>query len=123
MAKSLRSKWRRKRLREKRVRYGKKELLSLMSVVEKARAEVEIKDAVEVVKALAKKNDETTDGNMQVTSSTGEELQPKEPDTLTLKALIKKSGTAPKWVHPRKVKKIKRQQKSSKTKKIEVKNT
>ena len=48
MAKSLRSKWVRKCKREKRVRYGKKELASLVSMVEKAsKNDVVVRDAAE----------------------------------------------------------------------------
>ena len=50
MAKSLRSKWVRKCKREKRVRYGKKELTSLLTLVEKAnKSDVVVKDAAEGV--------------------------------------------------------------------------
>ncbi|XP_069186251.1 protein LLP homolog [Procambarus clarkii] len=116
MAKSLRSKWIRKCKREKRIRYGKKELASLLKVVEKAQGEVEIKDAVEVVRS-AKKETDPSAGEAMEASSSSEEKQTKLRAELDIKKIIKKFGTAPKWMHPRKVKKIRKQMAVEKSKK------
>ncbi|XP_045107788.1 protein LLP homolog [Portunus trituberculatus] len=106
MAKSLRSKWVRKCKREKRVRYGKKELTSLLTLVEKAnKNDVVVRDAVEVVREKAQKlqpAEPEGENTMEATTSgTSEEPVP------TLRTLIKKTGAAPKWLHPRRLKKSK----------------
>ncbi|XP_069957671.1 protein LLP homolog isoform X2 [Cherax quadricarinatus] len=116
MAKSLRSKWRRKCLRIKRVRYGKKELTRLMAVVEKAKSEVQIKDAAEVVKAMGKENAKSLDEEMQVTPSEESEAQA-TPASTSLRALLKKNVIPPRWMHQRKAKKMRRQQ-ANKAKRI-----
>ncbi|XP_050730413.1 protein LLP homolog [Eriocheir sinensis] len=111
MAKSLRSKWIRKCKKEKRVRYGKKELASLVSLVEKAsKNDVVVRDAAEIVRE--KEVRETTqpsaasggEDGMEVTTTT---TTTGEGKVSSVKAIINKTGTAPKWLHPRKLKKNK----------------
>ncbi|XP_063845053.1 protein LLP homolog [Scylla paramamosain] len=106
MAKSLRSKWVRKCKQEKRVRYHKKELASLFKLVEKAnKNDVVVKDAAEVVREKAQKIQpaEPAGENSMETTSSGTTDEP----VPTLRTLIKKTGTAPKWLHPRRLKKSK----------------
>lgn len=112
MAKSLRSKWVRKCKREKRKRYGKKELASLVSLVEKAsKNDVVIRDAAEVVRETAQKIEPTKQAeensmDAEMTSSS----TPNEP-VPRLKTIIKQTGTAPKWLHPRRLKRGQKNQK------------
>ncbi|KAG0719007.1 Protein LLP [Chionoecetes opilio] len=121
MAKSLRSKWVRKCKRVKRVRYGKKELASLVAMVEKAsKTGVVVKDAAQVVREKPQKikpAEPAGEDNMEMTSSSGAS----EP-AATLKTLIKNTGTAPRWLHPRRLKKTKAMQKINKFIKAGKKN-
>ncbi|XP_071553064.1 uncharacterized protein [Panulirus ornatus] len=84
MAKSLRSKWRRKCLKIKRVRYGKKELASLMKVVQNGNELVQIKDAMQVVKAAGKKKtDQAAIEAVKATPTTSEGLTSTTAEGLT----------------------------------------
>ncbi|XP_060557120.1 protein LLP-like [Ruditapes philippinarum] len=100
MAKSIRSKRRRKMRNIKREAFGKKELEMLKDVVEKAKAEkdVEMKEMFTVKSATELKEDQKMD-----TSKASRNYNPK-----TLK---NEHGNYPVWMSQRKMKKVKKTQK------------
>jgi hypothetical protein len=105
MAKSLRSKWKRKMKAEKRVRYGEKERVRLLNMLEEAKvAEQEpIVRLRRVFKTTEKKEEETA--TMEVE---------KEPRNIQ-----NKNGTFPVWMAKRKIKKITGNAKKTENKKKE----
>ncbi|CAH1978090.1 unnamed protein product [Acanthoscelides obtectus] len=120
MAKSIRSKWKRKCRAIKRERYGKKEL-------ERLKKTLGIKDESGISKDIAMKDCEQI-----ITFTTAEEINKKQEEPKDImdvselddlkkkfnpKTLRNESGAYPVWVHPRKIKKGKgKKQKSKKNK-------
>lgn len=90
MAKSLRSKWKRKMRAIKSVRYGVKEKVMLDKMVEQtlAREEVEVKTVKDIKE----------DAVME--TETKSEFNPK--------TMLNKDGNYPKWMNKNKIKKIKK---------------
>ncbi|KAG5870952.1 hypothetical protein JTB14_037377 [Gonioctena quinquepunctata] len=120
MAKSLRSKWRRKMRAVKRERYGKKELdrlkktLGIDNIQESSNDET-MKDLSEIVTfTTAEEIKEKTQIQEKdvVHASEVEEIQKFNPKTLR-----NENGAYPTWLHPRKIKKCKKaKNKKKKTK-------
>ncbi|XP_045176498.1 protein LLP-like [Mercenaria mercenaria] len=104
MAKSIRSKRRRKMRAVKREQFGKKELERLKGVVERAKAaeDVEMKEMF-TEKTAAQLKEQNKDGEKMDTSKASRNYNPK-----TLK---NEHGNFPVWMSQRKVKKVKKMQK------------
>nr|ALS04398.1 putative protein LLP homolog isoform X1 [Acartia pacifica] len=98
MAKSLRSKWKRKMRAERRVKFAARDKQKLEMMVEKAKqkTDVEMKTATEI-------KEDTMD-----TAAKSE---------FNSKTLRNEHGTYPKWVSKRKIRKIKKATKPKKNKK------
>merc|ERR1711879_855374 len=94
MAKSLRSKWKRKMRAIKRVRYGEKERAVLEKMLDEAKASGELKTAQEI-------KDDSMDTTVKSAHS---HTSYKNED-----------GNYPKWMSKRKVEKIKKIEKKKKT--------
>ncbi|KAL3285341.1 hypothetical protein HHI36_019449 [Cryptolaemus montrouzieri] len=118
MAKSLRSKWRRKCRAVKRIRYGQKELERLKSIlgvddtnntVEKIE-KTEISDIVQVktIDEIKKQDENNVAETMEVDASSSK---------FNVKTLRDKNGTYPIWLHPRKIPKRGKREKKNKMKK------
>lgn len=121
MAKSIRSKWRRKMRAVKRERYGKKELERLkktVAVTTDAAASasttemIDVSDVAKVVtkeEILAKKQKvEETNDEVEMEVEVGKRR-------FNSKTLRDQNGTYPIWVHPRKIRKHKKEKKKNKT--------
>ncbi|XP_044758592.1 protein LLP homolog [Coccinella septempunctata] len=110
MAKSLRSKWKRKCRAVKRVRYGQKELERLKSIlgVDKTQVKTEDLDISDIAEVKTvediKKPSETSavEEVMDVDDSSSK---------VNLKKLRNKNGSYPVWLHPRKIPKKSKKQK------------
>nr|CAI5831418.1 unnamed protein product [Callosobruchus analis] len=120
MAKSIRSKWKRKCRAIKRERYGKKELERLkktLGIVDEPgkSSDVPMKECEEIItfttaEEIKKKREEPKD-IMDVTEM--DDIQKK----FNPKTLRNENGAYPVWLHPRKIKKSKaKKQKSKKAK-------
>lgn len=131
MAKSIRSKWKRKMRAVKRERYGKKELERLkktLSITESGSSlsttgMVDVSDVVTVttkedIVEKKRKAEETSGENAMEVDVAGRKFNSK--------TLRDQNGTYPIWVHPRKIRKHKKakkiQQKKNKTKNKNIKN-
>ncbi|CAL4231850.1 unnamed protein product [Meganyctiphanes norvegica] len=115
MAKSLRSKWKRARKVEKRERYGKKETARLLKIVDGRKVKVTdvketMKDIATVVDPISEKHEVNATGNaeekMAVDASSKE---------FSSKTMQNQHGNYPKWMHKRKVEKIKKNRKNPTT--------
>lgn len=127
MAKSIRSKWKRKMRAVKRERYGKKELERLKKTLgitdnnsESTSEMVDVSDMVtlktkdEILQQSAEKSEET---NEETETTMEVEVNGRKFSSKTLRD---ENGSYPIWVHPRKIrkhKKGKQVQKKGKTKK------
>lgn len=121
MAKSLRSKWKRKCRAVKRERYGKKELERLKKTLgidneENGSVDTNMQEISEIVtvtslqeiKDKKKTKIQNIMGNMEV-----EDIKSK----FNAKTLRDEHGAYPVWLHPRKIKKVSKKTKKLKTKK------
>ncbi|XP_063303149.1 protein LLP homolog [Pelobates fuscus] len=114
MAKSLRSKWKRKMRAEKRKKNAPKELARLKNVVAKGKADVlmeDVKDVatvvtVEKIKEKSEMEANTSEGKMETDAKR------------TKKSLLNEHGQYPAWMNPRHQKKLRTQRgkKKGKTK-------
>jgi len=115
MAKSLRSKWKRKMRAEKRIRYGEKERAKLEKMLESYKNE-KSRDGNE--KEAEMKDESKTDEIIEVLAI-GEE-QVEKMDTRTRahnsKTLRDENGTYPVWMSVKKIQKSKAMQKMNKAK-------
>lgn len=111
MAKSLRSKWRRKCRAVKRERYGKKELERLkktLGIDDKGEVkDVQMEEAEQIINfttadEIKKKQKEETADDV-VTDVDMEDIKKK----FNTRSLRNANGAYPVWVHPRKIKKAK----------------
>ncbi|GIX82393.1 protein LLP [Caerostris extrusa] len=114
MAKSLRSKWRRKMRAIKRERYSVKELKQLKSILENAEnKDVNMSDICTVVKNDLKKieNKEDQEDCKEDSSEEQPEISSMEVDSKPSKyhpkLLIDEHGTYPVWMNQRKIRKHK----------------
>lgn len=114
MAKSLRSKWRRKCRAIKRIRYGEKELERLkktLGIDESAKnpdiSMSDVQDLVTVTDAKAIKESQASDVTMEVDG---------KKRTFNLKSMRDQYGTPPIWMHQRKIKKNKKKKEKNKKK-------
>ncbi|XP_056631160.1 protein LLP homolog [Diorhabda sublineata] len=120
MAKSLRSKWKRKMRQVKRERYGKKELERLKKTlgIEDTQGqgasntvEVNMSELSEVInfttaEEIKNKNQENQNERDVMDQSTVEDLK-----KFNSKTLMNDNGAYPIWVHPRKIRKCKKSNK------------
>lgn len=102
MAKSLRSKWKRKCKAVKRVRYGQKELERLKNILgldttQVKTENVDISEIAEVKTAEDIKNQSEAAADEEVM-----EVDDSSSKT-SMKRLRNKDGTYPVWLHPRKI--------------------
>lgn len=121
MAKSIRSKWKRKMRAVKRERYGKKELDRLVKTlgIENAQptaSDVNMEDVSEIVTVVSadhiKKKTATEDVDLTI-------MDKSEIDNIKKfnpKTLRNENGAYPIWVHPRKIRKAKKSNKKDKSK-------
>ncbi|XP_018576619.1 protein LLP [Anoplophora glabripennis] len=120
MAKSIRSKWKRKCRAIKRERYGKKELERLKKALgfaneQSGSTDTNVKDISEIVtitsaqeiKDKGKAKTQNVMGDMEV-----EEIKSK----FNTKTLRDEHGAYPVWLHPRKIRKASKKAKKSKAK-------
>merc|ERR1711913_195842 len=100
MAKSLRSKWKRKMRAEKRVRYGAKERAKLekMCAAAKEREVAELKTASEIREAAMDSTSEIREDAMDSTSKSGH----------SQKTYKNEHGNYPKWMSRKKIEKQKK---------------
>ncbi|KAJ8979657.1 hypothetical protein NQ317_006368 [Molorchus minor] len=127
MAKSLRSKWKRKCRAVKRDRYGKKELDRLKKTLgiedTQNATNVPMKELAEVITFTTatdiKEKRRTEQKDEVVTSMDMEEIKSK----CNTKTLRNEHGAYPVWVHPRKIKKISNKRKKVGKKKAKGKVT
>ncbi|CAG2115198.1 unnamed protein product [Medioppia subpectinata] len=113
MAKSLRSKWKRKMKTIKRIRYGDKELTKLKDMCDK-------RDAKEKANTIGA---EDKDIEMKVIGSVvaATDVDMKEPmTTRSSKSLLDEFGHYPQWMNQRQIKK---HQNKRKVKRLKAKNT
>ena len=111
MAKSLRSKWKRKMRAEKRVRYGEREDKRLVKMLEAAK-ELKEQDGSDLVmnpisntnSNEEKETEAKTDENSMDTS-----VKPK----FSTKSLKDEHGNYPKWMSSRRIQKMKKKSKKS----------
>merc|ERR1712001_8856 len=121
MAKSLRSKWKRKMRAEKRVRYGEREDKRLVKMLEAAKELKEQDGSDLVMNPITNKNsneeketEAKTDENSMDTS-----VKPK----FSTKSLKYEHGNYPKWMSSRRIQKMKKKnKKSAPTEKISKKS-
>ncbi|CAG9773687.1 unnamed protein product [Ceutorhynchus assimilis] len=125
MAKSIRSKWRRKCRAVKRVRYGEKELERLKKTLtndplNKVKTEAVMSEIQEVANVITIEDIEAETVATPAPAAAGpsdvmdmEEIR-KEFNPRTLRD---KHGAYPVWVHPRKLKSTKKNKKNNKNKK------
>lgn len=119
MAKSLRSKWKRKMRAVKRVRYGQKELDRLKKTVgqEGIKKEIDeiITDASDIVTVTDQKAISTTsatNSKIQSTETTSEKMDDDTvPHKYNTKTMKDQYGSYPVWVHQRKISKKKKARK------------
>merc|ERR1712001_345616 len=112
MAKSLRSKWKRKMRAEKRVRYGEREDKRLVKMLEAAKELKEQDGSDLVMNPITNKNsneeketEAKTDENSMDTS-----VKPK----FSTKSLKDEHGNYPKWMSSRRIQKMKKKNKKKK---------
>ncbi|KAK9873613.1 hypothetical protein WA026_023292 [Henosepilachna vigintioctopunctata] len=122
MAKSLRSKWRRKCRAVKRVRYGKKELERLKSILpcEGVTAKTEKSEETTIsdianLKTIEEITEQRSDNNGSMEIDSTVDMPPK----FNAKTLRDKNGAYPVWLHPRKYPKKGKKQKNKANKKKE----
>lgn len=119
MAKSIRSKWKRKMRAVKRERYGKKELDRLKKTLgiddsQPGTSDVNMQDTAEMVTVVTiedikkKKSSEQEDTDIIDTSEVND-IKKFNPKTLR-----NENGAYPVWLHPRKIKKTKKSKKKGK---------
>ncbi|KAL1494563.1 hypothetical protein ABEB36_010141 [Hypothenemus hampei] len=123
MAKSIRSKWRRKCRAVKRVRYGEKELERLKKVlandpVNKAKEVQELITNIEEIANVKSAEEIQGDQDKNNTVMDVDELK-KEFNHKTLRD---KNGAFPVWVHPRKIKATSKKNKKKKKKELKSNN-
>merc|ERR1712039_68519 len=110
MAKSLRSKWKRKMKAEKRVRYGQKErdrlekMLASAAKEEKERQEEKEKDHMEHEPQVLGANEEKTEEKDKDAMDTSSSKQAPKHSSKSLKSQY---GNYPKWMSNRKIQKAK----------------
>ncbi|XP_075065545.1 protein LLP homolog [Mixophyes fleayi] len=108
MAKSLRSKWKRKMRAEKRKKNAPKELVRLKNVLSKANTDVlmnDVKDIATVVTAekVKEKNE------MEVQATEGDAMKMDTDLKRNKKSLLDQHGQYPVWMNPRQRKKLRTQ--------------
>lgn len=103
MAKSIRSKWKRKCRAIKRVRYGEKELERLKKTLanDPLRNNTEVKDLLTNIEEVANVKTAATIKTTQEDSEMDLDEASREFNPKTLRD---KNGAFPVWVHPRKIK-------------------
>lgn len=119
MAKSIRSKWKRKCRAIKRVRYGEKELERLKkTIANDPLSKKEVKDLIPDVEEVANVKTPAEVKNKEQTVSMDLDEIKKDFNSKTLRD---KNGAFPIWVHPRKIKSGKKKNKKKKNTKKGVK--
>ncbi|XP_013791304.1 protein LLP homolog [Limulus polyphemus] len=122
MAKSIRSKWKRKMRAAKRERYAVKELIQLKKVLENDQGDVDMAAVYTVTdaKTLAKQQSERIRGDLKEPESMMELDKPQRnynPSTLK-----DQYGNYPVWMNHRKIKKMKAKQRKASRKAKKKKN-
>lgn len=120
MAKSIRSKWKRKMRAIKRERYGKKELVRLKKTlgIDDAQAgpsDVNMQDISEIVHVVSSQDIKTR----KTIESDTDIVDAAEVDDIKKfnpKTLRNENGAYPIWLHPRKIKRVKKSKKKAKGK-------
>ncbi|XP_069485858.1 protein LLP homolog [Ambystoma mexicanum] len=114
MAKSLRSKWKRKMRAEKRKKNAPKELARLKTILTKSGGDVTMEDVKEIATVVApEKLVEKTDAD---TIADGESCKMDMDSKRNKKSLLNEHGQYPVWMNPRQRKKLKRQRVTGKNK-------
>lgn len=120
MAKSIRSKWKRKCRAVKRIRYGAKELDRLKKVLAN---DPLAKNIITNVEQEQKKGDNLSDSviNVELASTEPEQTSSMDIDEIKKefnpRTLRDKNGAFPVWLHPRKIKSTKKNKKKKSNKK------
>ncbi|XP_011504486.1 PREDICTED: protein LLP homolog [Ceratosolen solmsi marchali] len=123
MAKSLRSKWRRKCRAIKRVRYGAKELARLkktLGIDENAPVDTEMKELKDIVTVTDSKSIKESKNNANETSNTEDnKMDDGTARIYNKKTLLDQYGNYPVWMNRRKI--LKHKKGRAKTKKSTLK--
>lgn len=120
MAKSIRSKWKRKCRAVKRIRYGEKELDRLKKVLAN---DPLAKNIIRDVEQEQKEGNKIPESVIDVESASTEQEQTSSMDIEEIKkefnpkTLRDKNGAFPVWLHPRKIKSTKKNKKKKGNKK------
>lgn len=120
MAKSIRSKWKRKCRAVKRIRYGAKELDRLKKVLAN---DPLAKNIITNVEQEQKEGDNLSDSviNVELASTEPEQTSSMDIDEIKKefnpRTLRDKNGAFPVWLHPRKIKSTKKNKKKKSNKK------
>ncbi|KAG8578012.1 hypothetical protein GDO81_010355 [Engystomops pustulosus] len=106
MAKSLRSKWKRKMRAEKRKKNAPKELARLKNVLAKANADVLMEDVKEIATVVTadKVKEKAT---VEVEAAEGDTMKMETDVKRNKKSLLNEHGQYPVWMHQRHCKKLK----------------
>ncbi|XP_005989485.1 protein LLP homolog [Latimeria chalumnae] len=117
MAKSLRSKWKRKMRAEKRKKNAPKELSRLKSILSSpGTGDVTMNDVKEVATVLSSQQLKEKAADVQTESAEVEDGSKMDTDNKrSKKTLLDQHGQYPVWLHPRQRKKLK-QKRAKKTK-------
>ncbi|RXG57008.1 Protein LLP-like protein [Armadillidium vulgare] len=99
MAKSIRSKWSRARRRDKRKKYGKKELVKLQGIVKNRESREQALQNINAVVNKIKNEPGSEPGNSQIDSN------PELTSEYDPKTLKNKDGNFPPWLNRRALKK------------------
>lgn len=121
MAKSLRSKWKRKMRAEKRKKNAPKELARLKTVLTNCGGDVLMEEVKEIATVVApEKLLEKTDTETNAPDEEGCKMD--TDNKRNKKSLLDEHGQYPVWMNPRQRKKLKRQRVKAKGKKKQSKN-
>lgn len=121
MAKSLRSKWKRKMRAEKRKKNAPKELARLKTVLTNCGGDVLMEEVKEIATVVApEKLIEKTDTETNAPDEEGCKMD--TDNKRNKKSLLDEHGQYPVWMNPRQRKKLKRQRVKAKGKKKQSKN-
>ncbi|XP_029472074.1 protein LLP homolog isoform X3 [Rhinatrema bivittatum] len=114
MAKSLRSKWKRKMRAEKRKKKAPKELARLKNILAQGNSDVSMSDVKEIATIVTP---EKLKEKMEVDMKMQDDIGKMDIDSKrNKKSLLNEHGQYPGWMNPRQRKKLKAQRKKKKNK-------
>ncbi|KAK9729691.1 Learning-associated protein [Popillia japonica] len=115
MAKSIRSKWKRKCRAVKRVRYGAKELARLKKTlgIDENNTDIDMNSVQDVAKVVSKKDVKGSVTNIDTLNS----MDVDNKRIFNLKTMRDQNGAYPVWMNQRRIRKSKKVEKKKKTKK------